>query len=187
MRPSKHLLSWLILAAILAAFPFSGRAQVTGACPAGTAMTVVGSNIVGQACNAVSGVTNASNAPAGAIGEVLTNSASGTSVSSATPTDIVVLTLTPGDWDVYGWIRFIPTGTITNPQAGVSTTAATLPTPPDPSYFNSAGASNPARGQSLGAKRVNISVTTNVSVVGQATIGSGTLTADGYIWGRRAR
>lgn len=34
----------------------SASAQVTGACPAGSAVTVVGSNIVGQACNPITGV-----------------------------------------------------------------------------------------------------------------------------------
>jgi hypothetical protein len=50
----KYIRGWIALAAILG-FAGVAEAQVTGACPAGQYVTVIGDNIVGTACNPLTG------------------------------------------------------------------------------------------------------------------------------------
>jgi len=132
------------------------------------------------------GVTDASEAAAGGIGEVLTASASGVSIGSGSATDVVTVGLTAGDWDVSGVVVFSPAGGATSTHlavgCGTSTAIGTIRT--DLSAPFPAGAS-----QSLGSGmplRINVAAATTAHLVALATHTS-TMTVAGTITARRAR
>jgi hypothetical protein len=101
--------------------------------------------------------------------------------------------LSPGDWDVWGQIVFIPGTAPTALAAGVSTTSATLPTAAQlaqgqgamiqlrATFTSSVGAT-----LQTGTTRINVSTPITVYLVAQIT-GTGSWTATGFISARRAR
>ena len=137
------------------------------------------------------GVTDGSNAAAGVIGEVIT--ATGTSVAhtNSTPTNCCSISLTAGDWDVFGNVQFVSSGAAyTQIIAGSNTTSATLPTSPTGGFAQT----TPAGGVTLGTTalavaqhRHSLSATTTVYLVGQASFGAGTSAMTGIITARRRR
>lgn len=142
------------------------------------------------------GVTDASNAAAGMVGEQLAVSqATAVALTSNVTANIATLALTPGDWSVSGVVIFAATGGApTALGAAISATSATLPTPAQ----IAAGTGNMTQyrlsftnGQSqtmqAGIIRMNVSANTNVYLVAQGTFGGGTYTATGYVSARRVR
>ena len=137
------------------------------------------------------GVTDGGNAAAGVIGEALT--ATGTSVAhtNGSPTNCCSISLTAGDWDVFGNVQFVSTGAAyTQIIAGSNTTSATLPTSPTGGFAQT----SPAGGATLGTTALAIaqhrralSATTTVYLVGQASFGAGTSAMTGVITARRRR
>lgn len=150
---------------------------------AGTTMTGV-LNLVG--------VTNASLAAAGQVGEVISASiTSAQSMTTATTMNVGSITLTAGDWDVDGQVVFTPSAAPTALAAGVNTTSATLPAGNTATgslqqlqlAFTSAAVQNLVTGRAV----VNVSSSTTCYLVARGTFASGTLTATGYISARRRR
>jgi len=141
--------------------------------------------------NKAVGVTDASNAAAGRIGEVIT--ATGTSVAhtNGVAANCCSVSLTAGDWDIAGQILFAPSGgTYTQIAAGGNTTSATLTTAPNGGHY----VQTPAGGTTLGnttapvtRHRVNVNATTTYYLVGQASFGAGTSAMTGIITARRMR
>lgn len=142
------------------------------------------------------GVTTNSSAASGFVGEYLsTIVVNGTvSVTSATPVNVASLSLTAGDWDVYGNILF-STGTNTNVttfQASIGTGSATL-NPVNPFYMRY----DPPTGGSIYSGnivgiptsygRISLSGTTTIFLVASANFTVSTLTAGGSIQARRVR
>jgi Pectate lyase superfamily protein len=132
------------------------------------------------------------NATAGSIGEYVSSAiASGSAVSltTATAANVTSISLTAGDWDVDGNVNIAgSTATYTQGVGGISTTSATLPT--DGTEVNSGAqftALSVTDGLTLPRKRVSISSTTTVYLVGKATFSAGTMTAYGSISARRVR
>lgn len=142
------------------------------------------------------GVTNASNAAPGQIGEVLSASqTTNVSMTTATTVNVATLALTAGDWRVNGFVAITPSVASTVQGCGISTTSATLPTPAQAAAGTGAlmqlrlSFATGALQQSYptGELRVNTSTSTTVYLVAQATFASGTCTAIGYITARRMR
>jgi hypothetical protein len=112
-----------------------------------------------------------------------------------TPATITSISLTAGDWDVFGSTGFTLTGATSTFGSlgyigGISTTAATLGTPD--TYFNHPTDLNNKTGGFTFANpqvRVSISASTTVYLVGQATFSTGgtSVKAYGTISARRAR
>jgi len=134
------------------------------------------------------GVTDGSNAPAGQIGEFLTATRTVTPVTGSYD-NVVQMTLTPGDWDVWGAVYF-QGATFSNVQVSVSTspTAASLGAP----FVNILvhGLSGPPSNVSLIAPQVRLNVTapTPIYLLGYAAFTApGTVTAIGFLSARRAR
>lgn len=77
----------------------------------------------------IAGITSGAGATAGIVGQVVTNSASGVSLTSNTATNITSISLTAGDWLVWGSLDFLPAPTtVMQLQAvGISTASATFP------------------------------------------------------------
>lgn len=141
---------------------------------------------------AILGTTAADNAPAGTYGEYLESkiaSGSAVSLTTATAANITSISLTAGDWDVEGSINFSQgAATATATVGGINTTSATLPT--DGSEVNSGVIGTTITvvdGVTLPRRRVNVSATTTVYLVGRATFSAGTVTGYGVINARRIR
>ncbi len=131
------------------------------------------------------------NATAGFVGEFISSSiASGSpvSISNNTATNLTSISLTAGDWDVYGNITYIAAaGTpITAAYSWISTTSATLP---DGSLIGGFDSTAGSTGRSVVSpyKRISIASTTTVYVSGFVSFGSSTVNMYGNIYARRAR
>jgi hypothetical protein len=144
----------------------------------------------------LAGTATNSNAPAGFIGEFLTASlasGSATSLSTGTAKTITSVSLTAGDWDVYGIVDYIPAATTTTSfvQQGASSTDNTLG---GEGTFTSSSGGN-LSGTVLGSllaenipyQRISLAATTTIYLVGKASFAISTMTAYGTISARRAR
>lgn len=141
-------------------------------------------NFTPSQTNGIIGTTTNNNANAGSIGEYQTNSTTGTSMTTNTGVNATSISLTAGDWDVWGVVTFLPAGTPTQIVAGVNTTSATLP-----AVFQALAMTMPAASnQNLLAPTVRISLasTTTVFLVAQSAFSS-TQTCNGIIFARRRR
>ena len=139
------------------------------------------------------GTTTNDNANVGAVGEVISsNVTTPVTMTTATGTNITSISLTAGDWDVSGEVWFvIGTGGATQIQGAISAISATNPS------ASAVGASRtflaiafPAStNQNIGVRtcRVSLAATTTYYLVAVVNFPSGTCTAAGNIWARRAR
>ncbi len=155
----------------------------TGSLVYNTAPTINQPNIVG--------VTNASNAAAGSVGEIISSviaNASSVTMTSNSSTNLTTISLTAGDWDVWGNINFKTVGSSpTQLSVWISTTSATLP---DTSLYNALSLSSGISvntGIQAPYVRINVSTTTTVYLSGLLTNSSGNGSANGGIYARRAR
>lgn len=136
------------------------------------------------------GTTTNNAANAGSIGEILSGSASGVSLTSGSSLDVVTLSLTAGDWDVTATAFVVPAGstTITIGAAGLNTTTNTLPATNDPSYgqspYTQTGVSFTIN---CNRKQFLLSGTTTVRLIVNQTFAVSTCTAGGSIYARRMR
>ena len=143
------------------------------------------------------GVSTNSSAPAGGVGEFVSSiipQASKVSITTTnTATDMTSISLTAGDWDVWGNITFIPGAStnITYVLAWLSLTSATLP---DASLYNinnygTAGlvAASVSIGKIAPPLRVSIASTTTVYITGYAGFTVSTIAMCGGIYARRVR
>lgn len=142
------------------------------------------------------GTTTNDSASTGRVGEYLSSTvASGSAISLTTDTsaNVTSLSLTAGDWDVWGDIEFLSGASTTIPAltASLSTTSATA----DFTAGNFANLNYPAgtvlgvanSTVKVGPRRISIAATTTVYLVGRATFGTSTLTAWGILRARRVR
>ena len=124
----------------------------------------------------INGVTDGSTAGAGIVGEPQTATASSVNLTtSATPTDCLSKSLTAGDWMVFGWIAYKQgSGSFSPTQitSSLSTTSGT-----QGSTLSTLGATfttNFAQALPVPMILLNVSSSTTVYLVGQATFASGT-------------
>jgi hypothetical protein len=145
----------------------------------------------------IPGVATNTDAAAGDVGEEKIASlaiASATALASGTAKTVVSLTLTPGDWDISGWVGFDLGGTTvaTNLRAGISTVTNTMASN-DSGRLSILGVKTPGGGESsasllpIPASRVLISANTTYYLVAQATWTTSTISAWGSIRARRMR
>jgi hypothetical protein len=138
------------------------------------------------------GTTTNDNAVAGHVGEYISNSSTGVSLSNGTAATITSVSLTAGDWEVSGVIEFIPAGITTVQQyiSSISKTANTLPTVLTENNIQSLIANFTTGSTNIlncGATRISIASTTTVYLVGRSAFGVSTMTASGFIGARRVR
>ncbi len=164
---------------------------VTPTLGAATATTVAFNPTTGG----IIGTTTNDNTTAGNVGEVISATASSTAITTATQTNITSISLTAGDWDVYGTIAYFPAATtnITDLYSSVSLTTATL----DQTVFNytrlsftSAGIVPGTNKENIlwtGPRRVSVASTTTVFLVGLANFSVSTMNTTGGIRARRIR
>ena len=131
------------------------------------------------------GVSNGSAAAAGQVGQILSNTSTGVAMTSTIPAMVTTLSLTAGDWDVWGSVKFVAaaTTTITTLAAAISTSSGAVA---DPQVsFNlpfTTGNTNQLVPTQI---TVNVGSTTNVYINGYASFGISTMTCDGFIYARR--
>jgi hypothetical protein len=137
------------------------------------------------------GTTAGGNATAGYVGEEITSViASGSAVSlvTATPKNLTSISLTAGDWDVYGNVTATDTVTTINQLlCWISTTSATVPDASLYNGFSSLTLAMAIYGTSAPYVRISISTTTTVYISAQSVFASGTVTMQGGIYARRVR
>jgi len=143
------------------------------------------------------GTTTNNNAAAGSVGEFISSVilvGSAVSLTTSTQANITSISLTAGDWDVWGTLWTAPAaGTLTTTIAvGVSQTSATLPTTPaiGEALSQIRGISSAAtQSEVLGTSptRISLSGTTTIYLVGFVTFTVSTLGGYGSICARRVR
>jgi len=173
-------------AKVAAYTPLSGELVLdttTNKLYAGDGTTPGGNQIVGSR----KGVVDASSAAAGEIGEVITSQATAVSMTTATATTLTSVSLTPGDWDVYGVIELSTSANaITLVIGSMGTAAATNQLFPNRTRLEFPAATG-APGVPVPSQRINVSTNTTIYLVAQATFASGTVSGSGYIRARRIR
>jgi hypothetical protein len=161
--------------------------------PGGPASGYLGGTYPAPIVNRVKGVTDGSNAIAGDVGEFLgvqTLSSNAVALPSGVDTVIATLSLTPGDWEVWGSIGFTMTSnnnTLLNVWLNPGGTTR-------PSIDQMGGnllfpvANNTAQViQPIAPLRVSSANPINVALGSSSTTGGGTLTGWGKIMARRRR
>lgn len=138
------------------------------------------------------GITNAGNATAGTPGEVVTSSvATGAAVAlvTATGTNVTSISLTAGDWSVEGNINFsATTATVTGTSGGITTTTLTVPNDGTEVYSGvQVTLLSENDSVTIPRKRINVSSTTTVYLVGKCTFSAGSVSAFGAITATRFR
>jgi hypothetical protein len=149
---------------------------VTGALTPSSAAGLIGSNGTGDANT-------------GSWGEYQNTSTLTTSLTSATAANCTSISLTAGDWNVWGVVKFTP-GAGATPVgviSDISTTSATLGTDDTQQALNVTFATATAIKLATPMVRLRLSATTTVYVVGFSIFSGGTETCDGYIRARRVR
>lgn len=128
-------------------------------------------------------------AAAGFVGEYVTNTTTGTSLTSGTIANCTSVSLTAGDWDVSGVTRFNAGSAtaITNFQTGINTTSATFAGLGTQQTLQTAWTSSVSIDElATPVVRQSLSATTTVYLPAVSTF-SGTMTCNGFIRARRVR
>lgn len=142
------------------------------------------------------GTNTNDNAGSGKVGQLVESSipvGSSVSLSSAAPADVTSISLTAGDWDVWGNIVTNPgSGTTTGlVQAWITTASATIPTLPNGGAYVEipypGAPPNQPTATPAGQLRLSLSTTTTVFLSTAVNFGVSTLSAYGYIGARRVR
>jgi hypothetical protein len=177
---------------------FASPSSIGFTTPASGAFTTISATgtITPNQTSGIVGTTTNNNANAGSIGEYISSTilvGSAVSLTSGTPANVTSISLTAGDWDVWGTIATSPAGTTTQSviQGCISTTSATFPAAPGNGAwallpFNTGSAGQPIV-LPLGTGRISVSTTTTVYLVIQSTFGVSTDTGYGFIGARRRR
>jgi len=147
------------------------------------------STITPSSTAGIVGTTTNDNANAGSVGEFASSTTLTTAVTTNVPVNAASVSLTAGDWEVYGVLRTNPAGTtlVTGIAEGISTTSATLGAFGTFTQYNftaPAGTGNVVSGPPM---RISIAGTTTVFLVAQISFSVSTCTVDGFIRARRVR
>lgn len=140
--------------------------------------------------NGIVGTTTNNNANAGSVGEYVTATATGVALTTGVVANVTSISLTAGDWDVWGQTAFTGAGgaTFVNWVSAINTTSAILPAFPLYAQVNGlTTAANVIVTQLPPVQRLSLSATTTVYVMGGVAFGAGTATIGGYISARRRR
>ena len=176
----------------------AGWLATTGAYPLyiGTNNTRAITIGTGQAVSLKGSATNDS-ASAGDVGEFVSSTvliASEVSLTTSTAADVTSISLTAGDWDVWGNVSFDIAATTSNSQfmCSINTTSATMPTRPGGGAYNTrnfAAFVNGGSGEDMpcGTTRLSLSGTTTVYLVARAIFTVSTTKAYGHLAARRVR
>lgn len=135
------------------------------------------------------GVTDASTAQSGYVGELISSiisSGSAVPFTTTIPLNVTTITLTAGDYDLWGNVFFANTGVFTQAACWIGVTSATQP---DNSVIGSAAFPSGVGNLAIVApgRAFNISTTTIVYLSAFANFTTGTVTGCGGVYARRRR
>lgn len=170
----------------------TGYAQIASPTFTGTvttaALTATGAITPSQTAGIIGTTTN-NNANAGSVGEILTGTTNTTSLSTGVSANCTSVSLTAGDWDVSGTIRFTPAGTTTvaGILASISITSATLGSFGQYSQIQATLTTGAQQALTTPVTRISLSATSTVYLVGNSAFATSTMTCDGTIRARRVR
>lgn len=170
----------------------SASASSTSASNASTSAGNAASSATSAAASAAAaasptGVTDGTNAAAGKVGQIITNQNTGVALTSGTPVNLTSITLSAGDWDVFGTVLLSNSGVnITLSFGGINTVSATLPAFPNVTRIETQGGTTSMQ-NAVPSVRFNVTTNTTLYLVGQATFSTGTGTGSGFIRARRMR
>jgi hypothetical protein len=138
----------------------------------------------------IQGTTAGGNAAAGYVGELISSSiasASGVTLSSAVAVDLTSISLTAGDWDIFGNVSFFSNGlNMLDCSAWISSTSATKPNISLYVEMNdNVGYQN--CGMAVPYVRASISSTTTYYISGYVAFAAGVNKMCGGIYARRVR
>ena len=153
------------------------------------ALQVVGTTIANVTSDTLTyrGTTAGGSASAGQVGEVLSATASSLSLSSASYVSQVSLTLTAGDWDIYGAIGgYLSASTNTEVTAAISTSSSSVSGATYTIGYATVLNTDPA-GISVPVQNQSISSSTTYYLVAAISAGSVGGTGTARIWARRVR
>lgn len=138
----------------------------------------------------IMGVTDGSNAAAGEVGELISSvilfSGSPVVITTATTADLTSISLTAGDWDVWGNVAAIFAGTGTVLISWTSTVSVTVPDRALRTSVVGISAAATTLGLNVPYLRYSLAATTTIYLSLQATFSS-TAQAVGGIYARRVR
>jgi hypothetical protein len=163
--------------------------------PVGLAAVGTDTNILfqikgkGNLGGAIQGSTAGTNTAAGYIGEVISSQilfASAVSLSTNTPANITSISLTAGDWDVYGNIYCSFSTLGLNVVGWISSSSATAPNNALVAQVGVSPAGLTNNGLTVPYVRANVSSTTTYYLSSYATFATGTASVAGGIFARRA-
>ena len=143
--------------------------------------------------NGIIGTTTNNNAAAGSVGEVISStvtSAGPISLATGVIANITTLSLTAGDWEVYGNCYFSPAGTTTISYLATSfsTTSASFASDGAATKITPSGAAGiGVQGIPGTTTRFTLAAPTTIYLVAYATFATSTLTAWGSLSARRMR
>lgn len=123
------------------------------------------------------------------IGEYIAqdNTAASISLVTATPKTIAQITLTPGDWDVSGYVTFSPAATTNTTQESVAISLTTDALSADSTRLpHAAHVPNATTRMATPVKRLSVTVPTVVYLTAQCNFTVSTVTSAGYLQARRA-
>jgi hypothetical protein len=183
--------------------PLAGNFTTIGVTTAGTGkftaitMNAASNTITPGTTGGIVGTTLADNAQAGSIGEVIQSAVIAISAIaltvSGTAYNVTSISLTAGDWDVFGTVGYAPAATTTITalsQSSNATTGAQAAFPNTSTDYTDATALAPGAVniiKNIPTRQFNVSVGTTVYLVATATFGTSTITAGGQITARRRR
>ncbi len=152
-------------------------------------------NVNGATPGPILGTTQADNANSGIVGEYISSSLSiGSAVTLTTliAKDVTTISLTPGYWDVFGYVYWTPGASTswTDIYCSISGTTNTLNFTVGRYNTHSTAANVPGAndfGKALAPYRLSLATTTTVYLVAFATFSVSTMKAYGYIAARRMR
>jgi len=138
------------------------------------------------------GTTTNNNAAAGVIGEYTSSevlAGSAIPITHITNANITSVSLTAGDWHVWGVIWPVGAGgtTYNNIQGWISNVSATTPTAPNGGAYALLMAPPGDVGLPVGMRRFSLSGTTTIYLSIRSSFAVGTLSAYGGLYARRMR
>ncbi len=171
---------------------FVGSNSPTLVTPAlGTPSALIITNATGDKL----GTTTNDNAAVGHVGEFVSSEVaqgSAVSLTTATATNITSISLTAGDWDVWGNVLFIPANTtvMSSGYGSIGASSATIGATVyrgslSATSFTGDGSKTPS--VTPGQIRISISSTTTIYLVAYSDFITSTNAAFGYIYARRVR
>lgn len=139
----------------------------------------------------INGITSGVAAGSGVVGQPISNSTSGTAITSGTTVNATSISVPAGDWDCEGHVDFVPatSAVVADIAAGLTTTSVTLPSAPDTTYLGVTldTGGNGTTSINTFRKIVNVSTSTPLYAVAYArSVTGATASVNGAITCRRA-